>query len=109
MKAKYESSSSSFVFINPLRPLWLLRIPIMLLIVSFFNNKYRHFRNNSTSNRVSSYLHPWYLLSVRFFIIDKEFADTHNKSTVTSVSGTNALHNRKTCLLIFSYSQNNTC
>ena len=36
MKAKHGSSSSSFVFINPLRPLWLLRSPIMLLIVSFF-------------------------------------------------------------------------
>ena len=30
------SSSTSFIFINPLEPLWLLRSPSMLLTVSFF-------------------------------------------------------------------------
>ena len=31
-----SSSSSSFIFINPLEPLWLLRSPSMLLTVRFF-------------------------------------------------------------------------
>ena len=30
------NSSKSFIFINPLESLWLLRSPVMLAIVSFF-------------------------------------------------------------------------
>ena len=36
MKAEHGSSSRSFVFINPLRSLLLLRSPTMLIIVRFF-------------------------------------------------------------------------
>jgi hypothetical protein len=35
MKSELGTSSRSFVFINPLRSLWLLRSPIMFLIVRF--------------------------------------------------------------------------
>jgi hypothetical protein len=35
MKPEDGTSSRSFVFINPLRSLWLLRSPIMFLIVRF--------------------------------------------------------------------------
>ena len=39
MKAANEiDSSKSFIFINPLQSLWLLRSPIMLSIVSSWNN-----------------------------------------------------------------------
>ena len=38
MKAANEiDSSTSFIFINPLKSLWLLRSPVMLSIVSFLD------------------------------------------------------------------------
>ena len=46
-RMKAEHGSSSFVFINPLRSLWLLRSPTMLLIVSNFFLGHEDFGNKS--------------------------------------------------------------
>ena len=62
------NSSRSFVFINPLHSLLLLRSPIILLTVRFYAMRLGKTNQLMISKRVSLDLHLWCPRFVRFFI-----------------------------------------